>query len=71
MNVFEVVRIYSDDKEGAVAKGGLGNQKNNSLVSVVACLFHYESQMCVIYRICLLKRHDWHMWDLISSYCCH
>ncbi len=45
MNVHEVGRIYSDDKEGAVAKGGLGNQNVNFLANVVACLFHYKSQM--------------------------
>ncbi len=71
MNVLEVMRIYSDDKEGAVAKGRLGNQKNNSLLSDAACMLCYESQMCATNRICLLERHDWHMWDLILSYCGH
>ncbi len=65
MNVLEVVRIYSDDKEGAVAKGGLGNQKRNSLASDAACVLCYESQICVTNRTCLLKRHDRHMWDKI------
>ncbi len=45
VNALEVVRIYSDHKEGTVAKGGLGNQNVNFLASVVACLFHHKSQM--------------------------